>query len=166
MDPQGAVEAALFSSGEPLRPIDISERTGLSEGEVKNAIKQLAMDYERRESAIKIAKIGPAYIMQLQDAYRDFAGKFSEREIPQGTLKTAVAIAYHQPIMQSELANQLGPRVYDDVKMLSEMDLIHAKQRGQTKELTTTKRFSEYFGIEGTSKEAIRKWIERTEKSK
>lgn len=164
MDPQGAVEAALFSSGEPLRPSDIAERIGIPEGDVKNALQQLTMEYDRRGSAIKIAKIGPGYIMQLRDDYTKFA-EFSEREIPKGTLKTAVAVAYHQPILQSELANQLGPRVYDDVKDLVERGLIRAKQRGQTKELSTTPKFSEYFGIEGTSKESIRKWIERMDKS-
>lgn len=164
MDPKGAVEAALFSSPDPLRIIDISQRTGLSEGEVKNGLKQLEMEYDRDDSAIKIAKIGSEYIMQLRDEYRDIAGKFSEQEIPKGTLKTAVTIAYHQPILQSELAKNLGPRVYDDMKILLDLDLVHGKRKGQTLELTTTKKFSEYFGIEGTSKEAIRKWIEKSER--
>lgn len=163
MDVQGAVEAALFSSGEPLRPSEIAERIGIPEEEVKNALQSLALDYSRRDSAIKIAKIGPSYIMQLREEYNKFA-EFSERELSQGTLKTVVAIAYHQPILQSELANIMGPRVYDDVRELMERGLIRGKQKGQTKELTTTTKFSEYFGIEGTSKEAIRKWIERTEK--
>jgi segregation and condensation protein B len=163
MDAQGAVEAALFSSGEPLRPIDIAEKAGLDEGDVKNALKILEMDYDRRGSAIEIVKINSGYMMQLRSEYREFAS-FSEKEMSKGLLKTAVAIAYHQPVMQSELANQLGPRVYEDVKELIEKDLIHAKQKGQTKELTTTKHFSEYFGIEGTGKEAVRKWIEKMEK--
>ena len=166
MDPKGAVEAALFSSAEPLSVADISERTGLPDGTVKNGLKQLEMEYDRDDSAIKIAKIGSAYIMQLRDEYRSIAGKFSESEIPKGTLKTAVTIAYHQPILQSELAKKLGPRVYDDMKVLIELDLINGKRKGQTLELTTTKRFSEYFGIEGTSKESIRKWIEASEKGK
>ena len=164
MDPKGAVEAALFSSGELLRIADISARTGLDEGDIKNAIKKLDLEYDRRGSAIMIAKIGPGYIMQLREEYTEYAGKFSERELTQGTLKTAATIAYHQPIRQSELAQNLGPRVYEDVKILLDMELVHGKPWGQTLELTTTKKFSEYFGIEGVSKEAIRKWIEKGEK--
>ena len=161
MDPKGAVEAALFTSAEPIGVAEIMERTGLPEGVVKNGLKQLEMEYDRDDSAIKIAKIGPGYIMQLRDEYRDIAGDFAERDIPRGTLKTAVTIAYHQPILQSELANKIGPRIYDDVKALMDMGLIYGRKKGQTRELTTTKKFSEYFGIEGTSKEAIRKWIEK-----
>ena len=165
MNPKGAVEAALFTSAEPISIAEIMERTGLPDGVVKNGLKQLEMEYDRDDSAVRIAKIGPGYIMQLREEYREIAGKFAEQDIPKGTLKTAVTIAYHQPILQSELANNLGARVYEDVKVLMDMDLIHGKRKGQTRELTTTKKFSEYFGIDGTSKEAIRKWIERNDRS-
>ena len=163
MDVRGAVEAALFSSPEPIRASVIAERTGLDEGVVKNEIRELALDYERRKSAIRISKIGVEFVMQLAEEFRDYAMKFSEQEMPKGVLKTAVTIAYNQPILQSELCRNMGPRVYDDVKMLIEKDLVHGKRHGQTLELTVTKGFSEYFGIEGTSKEAIRKWIEKRE---
>jgi len=161
LDPKGAVEAALFSSHELLRISEIAEKTGLSEEDIKAAIKKLDKEYDKRGSAIMVAKIGPGYILQLREEYVDYAGKFSERELSQATLKVAATIAYHQPIKQSELAQNLGPKVYDDVKILMDMDLIHGKPYGQTLELTTTKKFSEYFGIEGVSKEAIRKWIEK-----
>jgi Predicted transcriptional regulator containing the HTH domain len=163
MDARGAVEAALFSSAEPLRASVIAEKTGLDEGIVKNEIKELALDYERRRSAIRISKIGPEYVMQLSDEFREYAMTFSEREIPRGVLKTAAAIAYNQPVLQSELCRSIGPRVYEDVKDLIARELVHGKHKGQTLELTVTKKFCEYFGIEGTSKEAIRKWIEKRE---
>jgi segregation and condensation protein B len=67
-------------------------------------------------------------------------------------------------LLQSELFRTLGARVYDDVRELIELDLISGRQKGQTLELTTTRKFAEYFGIEGTSKEDIKKWIERMDK--
>jgi segregation and condensation protein B len=79
-------------------------------------------------------------------------------------MKTAVTIAYNQPVMQSELCRNLGPRVYDDVRALMDLDLINGKPVGQSLELTTTKKFSEYFGISSTKKEDIRKWIEENER--
>jgi segregation and condensation protein B len=69
-------------------------------------------------------------------------------------------IAYHQPILQSDLARSLGSRVYDDVRELHQLGLVTSRKKGQTLLLTTTKRFCEYFGIEGTSKKAIKKWME------
>ncbi len=164
MESKGAVEAALFSSAQPLRVKDISDRTGLSETAVRAALKDLVSEYDERGSAIKIAKIGPNFCMQLREEYVDYAGKFSEMELTRGMMKTVVTIAYNQPVMQSELCRNLGPRVYDDVRDLVSMGLISGKQVGQTLELTTTRHFSEYFGIEGTKKDDIRKWLEKNEK--
>ncbi|MCL2143504.1 MAG: SMC-Scp complex subunit ScpB [Methanomassiliicoccaceae archaeon] len=164
MDARGAVEAALFASAKGLRVIDIANQTGLTEEAVRVALKSLAIEYERMGSAITIAKIDAEYAFQLRSEYAHYAEKFSEIEIAKGVLRTAAAIAYNQPLLQSELFRTLGARVYDDVRKLMELDLITGRHKGQTLELTTTKKFAEYFGIEGTSKADIKKWIERVDK--
>jgi len=164
LDTRGAVEAALFASAKGLRVIDIANQTGLTEETVRVALKSLSIEYERMGSAIKIAKIGSEYAFQLRDEYSHYSEKFSEVEIAKGVLRTAAAIAYNQPVLQSELQRTLGGRVYEDVPKLIELDLITGKKKGQTLELTTTRRFAEYFGIEGTSKADIRKWIEKMDK--
>jgi len=161
---RGAVEAALFASAKGLRVIDIANQTGLAEEEVRVALKSLTIEYERMGSAIKIAKIGAEFAFQLRDEYAKYSEKLSELEIKKSVLRTAAAIAYNQPVLQSELFRTLGARVYDDVRELTELDLIAGRQKGQTLELTTTRKIAEYFGIEGTSKEDIRKWIERMDK--
>jgi segregation and condensation protein B len=164
MDQKGAVEAALFSASGPLSVKEIAARIGLSESGVRTSLKALAAEYENRGSAIKIAKIGPEYVMQLRDEYTDCAGKFSEMELTKSMMKTLSTVAYNQPVLQSELCRTLGAKVYDDVKRLMDAELINGKPTGQTLELTTTKHFLEYFGVEGTGKEAVRKWIEEYEK--
>jgi segregation and condensation protein B len=115
-------------------------------------------------SAIKVAKIGSEYGFQLRDEFAKYSEKYSEVEIRKSVLRTAATIAYNQPLLQSELFRTLGGRVYDDVRELIELDLISGRQKGQTLELTTTRKFAEYFGIEGTSKDDIKKWIERMDK--
>ena len=77
-----------------------------------------------------------------------------------GLMRTLSTIAYNQPVLQSELFKTRGPRTYDDVHKLVEMGFVSGKKCGQTLELTTTPRFSEYFGIGSTRKSDIRKWIE------
>jgi segregation and condensation protein B len=54
----------------------------------------------------------------------------------------------------------LGSGVYEHVRSLRSLGLILARKRGQTLELTTTKRFSEYFGISTTDREGIREWLD------
>lgn len=160
MDSKGAVEAALFSASRPLRVRDIAERTGLSDASVRDALKKLKQEYDERGSAIRISKIGPEIVMRLRDEYSDYSDRFTDAEIGKGMMKTLVAIAYHQPIMQSELSKKIGARVYDDVPALIEKGFVNGRKVGNSKELTVTKRFMEYFGVEGTRKEDIRRWLD------
>ncbi len=160
MDVKCAVEAALFSSAGNLRIADIAAKTGISEEEVRYAIMDLRRDYDSRGSAITIAKFGSEYRMMLRSEYADFTGEFSKADMSGGTMRTLSTIAYNQPVLQSELFKVLGSRTYDDVRELMERDFVSGKKKGQTLELTTTKRFKEYFGITGSGKEAIRTWID------
>ena len=164
MDTRGAVEAALFASAKGLRVVDIANQTGLTEEAVRVALKSLSTEYERMDSAIKVAKTDSEYSLQLREEYAHYTEKFSEAEISKGIQRTAAVIAYHQPVLQSELCRTLGSRVYDDVRRLTELDLIKGSPKGQTLELTTTKKFAEHFGMEGTSKEDVKKWIEKMDK--
>ncbi|MDR0508726.1 MAG: SMC-Scp complex subunit ScpB [Candidatus Methanoplasma sp.] len=165
MDEKGAVEAALFSSAEKIGVSEIAERTGLSEEKIRHALKDLRKEYDDRESAIMIAKIGNEYKMMLRTEYTDYTGKFAKAEMTGGMMRTLSTIAYNQPVLQSELFKTRGPRVYDDVRALVEMDMISGRRSGQTLELTTTKKFSEYFGIGSTRVSDIKKWIEAQAKN-
>lgn len=159
MDPIRVVEAALFSS-KPLKVSEMARTTNLQEAVVRSSIKRLAKEYRDRGSAIEIVKIGPKYSMQLRREFSDAARPFAEKEVPDEVLKTAAMIAYHQPVLQSVLAKALGSEVYRQVDLLRSMGLVKGKKKGQTLQLTTTQRFAEYFGIEGSTREDIRRWME------
>ena len=165
MNEKGAVEAALFSSSENLRVADIAERTGLDEATVRHALRDLKKDYDDRDSAIMIAKIGNEYRMMVRTEFSDYTGMFAKAEMTGGMMRTLSTIAYNQPVLQSELFKTRGPRTYEDVHALVAMDFVSTKRSGQTYELTTTKKFSEYFGIGSTRVSDIRKWIESQAKN-
>jgi segregation and condensation protein B len=166
VDEKGAVEAALFSSVEKISAAQIAEKTGLPEENIRTALRDLRKEYDERESsAIMIAKIGNEYKMMLKPEYTDFIGSFARTEMTGGMMRTLSTIAYNQPVLQSELFKTRGPRTYDDVRALIELDLVAAKRSGQTWELTTTKKFSEQFGIGSTRIADIKKWIESQAKN-
>jgi len=164
LDPVRVVESVLFSS-KPLKISEIAGTTQLTESEIRGAVKKLAKEYRDRSSAIEIVKIGPKYSMQLRKEFTECARPFTEKEVPDDVLKIAAMIAYHQPVLQSALAKVLGSEVYKDVEKLRSMGLVKAKKRGQTLQLTTTQRFAEYFGIEGSTREDIKRWMESQLKS-
>ncbi len=160
MNLKSAVEAALFSSADNLNIADIAAKIGRSAEDVRYAIMDLRKEYNDRDSAITIAKFGSEYRMMLRSEYANFTGDFSKAEMSGGTMRTLSTIAYNQPVLQSELFKTLGARTYDDVRDLMERSFISGKKKGQTLELTTTKKFKEYFGITGSGKDAITKWID------
>ncbi|MGI6472047.1 MAG: SMC-Scp complex subunit ScpB [Candidatus Methanomethylophilaceae archaeon] len=159
MNVKRAVEAALFSSAENLKLSEIADKTGIPVDEVRYALLDLRKEYNNRESAITIAKFGSEYRMMLRTEYAEYAGMFSRADMSGGLMRTLSTIAYNQPVLQSELFKSLGSRVYDDVKDLMERGFVNGRKQGQTLELTTTRKFKEYFGITGTGKEAITEWI-------
>ena len=150
----------MFSSADNLKIADIAKKIGRSEEDVRYAVLDLRREYNDRDSAITIAKFGSEYRMMLRSEYADFTGEFSKAEMSGGTMRTLSTIAYNQPVLQSELFKTLGARTYDDVKDLMERNFVNGKKKGQTLELTTTKKFKEYFGITGSGKDAITKWLD------
>lgn len=159
MNAKGAVEAALYSSSENLSVAEIAEKTGIPVEEIRTAVLDLRREYEGRDSAIQIARIGSKYRMMLRPEYTEVTGTFAKAEMSGGVLRTLTAIAYYQPVLQSELLKLRGPRVYEDVHALVEMDFVARKRAGNTWELTTTKKFAEYFGIGSTRINDIKAWI-------
>jgi len=165
LDAVRIVEAVLFSASRPVKVSDIELRTQLSGSTVRRALKKLAKEYEDWGSSIEVAKTGTGYSLILREEYRPFGRQFAPKEVPDEVLRTAAWIAYHQPVLQSDLNRSLGSRVYDDVRTLRKLGMVHGRKKGQTLLLTTTKRFSEYFGIDGASKQAVKKWMEERAKA-
>lgn len=153
------VEAALFSAGRPLSIKEVQDSTGLQKWEIIDALAVLMDFYEKSDGAIEIGKAGEKYAMQVKAQYARYATKLAKMEIPQKLLKTLALIAYHQPIKQSELVRIIGPKVYEHVPELCETGLISARQEGQTKILCTTSLFPEYFGIDSTDPDEIKKYL-------
>jgi segregation and condensation protein B len=156
MTPKHVVEAALFSAGKPLSIEEISQQTNLSPEAVKDACKDLAKEYDGRDTVLEVGKAGAKWAMQVRPQAAEPATKFAPPEIPSKLLKTLALIAYHQPMKQSELVDMLGTKVYDHVPDLVARGLVKAREEGVTKILVTTALFPEYFGLDAEDREQVR----------
>jgi segregation and condensation protein B len=160
------IEAALFSAGRPLSIKEISDITSIPEVKVERALTVLKEDYKSGESALEVSKAGDKWGMQVKSDYMRYARAVARPEIKPKLLKTLALIAYHQPVKQSKLNQMIGNKIYDHVKELSELEVISAKPAGRTKTLTTTEKFSEYFGIPTTDTKEIKEYLlKNTQKS-
>ena len=156
-DEKGIVEAALFSAGHPIPVEEIAQTTAFEPARVKELLKELEADYTNHGSAIEVASVGGKWTMQIRMDYSARAQAFAPPEVPRDLLKTMALIAYHQPLLQSELADMIGSKVYEHVQQLEGINLISKKPSGRSFELTTTRYFAEFFGLRETSREGIRR---------
>ena len=154
------LEATMFGSGKSLSVKDLSEALGYEEEEIAEALTSLQSTLKRRRGgALRIVEIGGKWAMEVRSDVADHLPKETKTEMPKKLLKAAALIAYHQPMPQSRLVDLLGQKAYDYVRELSQYGMIMRRRDGNTRRLTTTRRFSEAFGCPHTDLRKVRKWF-------
>lgn len=143
------IEAALFVSTDPVSIDELRRITGISSREELNdAIKTLIREYEEKNSALEIRRIGDdSFIMQAKDAYSAPLLDLVKPVVSDEVLKTLSIIALRQPITQAEVVKARGYCTYAHVKELLAKEFIAAEPKGRTKVLTTTRKFADYFSL-------------------
>ena len=154
------LEATLFSAGRSLSVQELSENLGYEEEEILEAMNNLQSTIKRRRGGgLQIVEIGGKWAMEVKPGIADHLPKETKSELPPKLLKAAALIAYHQPMPQSRLVELLGQRAYDHIRELAQAGLIGRRRDGNTRRLTTTRRFSEMFGCPHTDRKKVREWF-------
>ncbi|HET6404827.1 MAG TPA: SMC-Scp complex subunit ScpB [Candidatus Thermoplasmatota archaeon] len=159
LDPVLIVEAALFSAGKPISLDEIAENTGISRKDVGKLVMELKHRYESLAGALEVAKAGDKWAMQVRTAYAPTTTKLAPMEIPIKLVKTLALIAYHQPVLQSDLKEMIGDKVYDHIRELDERGLVKKRVHERSYLLVTSDKFPEYFGIPASDREGIKTFL-------
>jgi segregation and condensation protein B len=155
------VEAVLFASGRPLSVKELTDALGLEDHRpVQRAVRTLEQTYANRQSSLEVRRVGDRFALQLKEEYVATVHSVTPVEMAARSVKALTLIAYHQPILQSHLVRMLGDVAYEEVQHLRGMGLVRTEPKGSTLELTTTRRFAEYFGIPSSRPEEIRRYLE------
>ncbi len=156
------VEAVLFAAGKPLSVKEISDALGQTDYRpVQSAVRTLEKTYGNRQSALEVRRVGDRYALQLEERYVPTVHSVTPVELAPRTVKALTLVAYHQPLLQSHLVRMIGDVAYEEVQHLRTVGLVRTEPKGATLELTTTRRFAEYFGIGSTKPEEIRRYLEQ-----
>jgi segregation and condensation protein B len=156
------VEAILFAAGKPLSVKEITSALGTDDFRpVQHAVRTLEQTYEHRQSALEVRRVGDRYALQLRERFVPTVHAVTPVEMAPRTVKTLTLIAYHQPVLQSVLVRMVGDVAYEEVQHLRGLGLVATEPKGSTLELTTTRRFAEYFGIASTRPDEIRRFLEQ-----
>lgn len=159
MSDMESIEAALFAAGSAIDVATLARLTGKNKKQVVLVVKTLMENYASRESGIEIIDLGDRYVMQVKPIYADIVRPFAPKELSAPMLRTLSMIAYHQPLVQSDLIDQRGNSAYDHIRELRERGLIDSVPHGRTRLLRTTPLFADYFGLESNDPELVRKRI-------
>ena len=154
------LEATLFSAGRSMDSTELAESLGYEKEEIEESLLSLQSTLKRRRGGgLQIVDISGKWAMEVKPSIADSLPQATKSELPQKLLKAAALIAYHQPMPQSRLVELLGQRAYDHIRELAQAGLIGRRRDGNTRRLTTTRRFSEMFGCPHTDRKKVKAWF-------
>ena len=163
------LEAALYSSGRPLRIDELIRASGTeSRARTEKLLTTLMKRTKNAFQALEIVTLPDgSYVFQLKPEYSGTIRKYASKPIlPNATLKTLSYIAYMQPISSKQLVETRGSGVYAHLKELRQLDFISSQNVGRLKIFTTTEKFQKYFGIQGDVDSLKQKLFSKVRKPK
>ena len=150
------IEAMLFVSDKPLYLSEIkSVLEDPDTNEIKDVITELAGEYEKQTSALRIKEIAGGYQIVTDSVLAPWLKKLyktagADRLSGPG-LETLAIIAYKQPATKPEIEAIRGVNVDGVLKTLIEKNLVKIMGRRETVGRPiiygTTQEFLQYFGL-------------------
>tara|TARA_B110000444_G_scaffold76027_1_gene71690 strand:- start:15586 stop:16197 length:612 start_codon:yes stop_codon:yes gene_type:complete len=154
------IEATLFSSGKSMSVAELSTVLGYDEDEMLDCLFSLQATLRRRRGgSIQLAEVGVRWALEVKPSIASHLPKETKTDMPPKLLKAAALIAYHQPMPQARLVELLGQKAYDYVRELAQLGMVDRRKDGNTRRLSTTRRFSEAFGCPHTDRKKVKAWF-------
>ena len=142
------LEAALFMSSQPLSVNALTKILAVDSSAVTlKVLEDLVGEFNSRDDALEIISVNDRYLMRVRQDLADRVSHLAvSPELSKAVLKTLGLVAVKQPVKQSVVVKIVGNKAYDYIKELRETGLVHSEKAGNTRLLTTTRKFEDYFG--------------------
>lgn len=152
---RSAIEAILFSAGDPVELGRLAQTLELSESAVTIQMELLMQEYAEMERGVTIIRLNNSYQMVSVKAYAPYVRKAMDlrRNIPlsQAAMEVLAVIAYNQPVTKSFVEQVRGVDCSGVIGSLTAKDLIEEKGRlelpGRPLLYGTTDNFLRCFSI-------------------
>lgn len=158
---EGALEALLFVSTEPLKPKDVAEVLAVGETVVCEAFCALQAGYEERAAGIRLREIAGGWrLFSAPDYHEEVEAlvlSWDKSKLSQAALETLAVVAYHQPVTREGIRAIRG--VNSDGVLSSLIEKGYVREAGRSREkdaglgaktYRTTQQFLEHFGLAST----------------
>jgi segregation and condensation protein B len=153
------IEALIFVADAPLSVRTLAEVLEEDKETVQAAIKELAREYDERESGLQIREIAGGWQLATRTEFHEEVRKFLKTrpsaKLSLAALETLAVIAYKQPATVPEILEIRGVQSASAIKTLLDKRLIVARGRketvGRPMQYGTSKDFLIQFGLKDLS---------------
>ena len=150
----GALEALLLLAAEPMSVTDLAQAVGVPEGEVAEALVELAAFYDETGRGFELRELGGGWRYYTRDEYADLVAAYvlegQQSRLSAAALETLAVIAYRQPIARGRVSAIRGVNVDGVIRTLLGRGLIeeagHDADSGAVV-FATTSYFLERMGL-------------------
>lgn len=152
---RSAIEAILFSAGDPVELPRLADALELPESSVLIQLELLMQEYAEMERGITIIRLNNSYQMASVKAYAQYVRRAMDlrRNIPlsQAAMEVLAVVAYNQPVTKSFVEQVRGVDCSGVIGSLMNKDLLEEKGRlelpGRPLLYGTTDNFLRCFSI-------------------
>ncbi|MDD5491891.1 MAG: SMC-Scp complex subunit ScpB [bacterium] len=159
---RSVIEALLFVTSDPLELDKIQEIIGidysgqkLDKKQVREALTELAADYQNRSSALQLVEIANGWQLCTKKEYAVWLDKLAKTKdvykLSNSALETLSIIAYKQPLTRAEVEHIRGVDSGGVIHNLLEKRLVRITGRkevlGHPLLYGTSDEFLQYFGL-------------------
>lgn len=153
---KSALESLLFIWGDPLEAKVAADLFNISPQDMLLCFRELAGDYEARESGLRIREIDKSFQLCTNPENDDYIQRLctpiKEKRLSQAAMEVLAIIAYRQPVTKGEIDSIRGVKSDRVLEGLTKKELVVECGRstaiGRPILYGTTPRFLAQFGFE------------------
>ena len=152
---EGALEALLFVTDEPVGAPELADMVELPVSRVQQALQSLAQRCEQEERGVQLREVAGGWRLFTHPAYHGLIEKYvvswDTRKLTPAALETLAVVAYSQPVTRAGIASVRGVNSDSSLNSLVEKGLVReagtAAAPGNPMLYATTRTFLEKFGL-------------------
>ncbi|NOY69605.1 MAG: SMC-Scp complex subunit ScpB [Deltaproteobacteria bacterium] len=154
-DLKNIIESLLFVAESPLYPDQVKKAAPEADArEIRKALEALVEDYEQRAGGFALCCVAGGYQFRTRPEYSQWIQKFLQpnpARLSRAAMETLAIVAYHQPVLRSEVEHIRGVNSGNTLKILLERKLIRILGRreipGRPIVYGSSKKFLETLGL-------------------
>ena len=160
---EGALEALLFVTDEPVGALTLAKMVEAEPKQVEVALESIAARFESEKRGIQLREIAGGWRLYTHPSFHDLVEKYvvswDTRRMSQAALEVLAVVAYGQPITKAQVSAIRGVTSDTALNTLVERGYVReagvAEAPGNPTLYATTRTFLEKFGLVSDQKSVV-----------